>query len=47
MEMEIDAAVSHGVNVFIYDRYWYDRRPFLECCLDDGFLGANQIRLNT
>lgn len=40
MEMEIDAAVSHGVNVFIYDWYWYDRRPFLECCLDDGFLGA-------
>lgn len=40
MEMEIDAATSHGVNVFIYDWYWYDRRPFLECCIDDGFLGA-------
>ncbi len=40
MEMEIDAAVSHGVNVFIYDWYWYDRRPFLENCLNDGFLKA-------
>lgn len=40
MEMEIDAAVSHGVNVFIYDWYWYDGRPFLENCLNDGFLKA-------
>ena len=40
MEMQIDAAVSHGVNVFIYDWYWYDRRPFLENCLNDGFLKA-------
>lgn len=40
MEMEIDAAADHGVNVFIYDWYWFDRRPFLECCLNDGFLGA-------
>lgn len=40
MEMEIAAAVDHGVNVFIYDWYWYDRRPFLENCLNDGFLKA-------
>lgn len=40
MEMEIDAAADHGVNVFIYDWYWFDRRPFLECCLNNGFLGA-------
>ena len=40
MEMQIDAALSHGVNVFIYDWYWYDRRPFLEQCLDEGFLCA-------
>lgn len=40
MQMQIDAAVSHGVNVFIYDWYWYDRRPFLENCLNDGFLKA-------
>ena len=40
MEMQIKAAVDHGVNVFIYDWYWYDRAPFLENCLNDGFLGA-------
>ena len=40
MEMEIEAAVDHGVNVLIYDWYWFDRRPFLENCLNDGFLGA-------
>jgi len=37
---KIDAAVSHGVNVFIYDWYWYGGRPFLENGLDRGFLGA-------
>ena len=40
MEMEIEEAVRHGVNVFIYDWYWFDGRPFLENCLDNGFLKA-------
>lgn len=40
MEMQIEAAVDHGVNVFIYDWYWYDDRPFLEQCLNNGFLQA-------
>ena len=40
MEMQIEAAVDHGVNVFIYDWYWYDNRPFLENCLNNGFLKA-------
>lgn len=40
MEMEINAAADHGINVFIYDWYWYDRRPFLENCLNDGYLKA-------
>lgn len=40
MEMQIAAAADHGVNVFIYDWYWYDRMPFLEACLNDGFLKA-------
>ena len=40
MEKQIDCAVSYGVNVFIYDWYWYDNRPFLENCLNDGFLKA-------
>ena len=40
MEMQIEEATRHGVNVFIYDWYWYDDRPFLENCLNDGFLKA-------
>ncbi len=40
MQMQIDAAADHGVNVFIYDWYWYDRMPYLEGCLNDGFLKA-------
>ncbi|MBR5869456.1 MAG: glycoside hydrolase family 99-like domain-containing protein [Clostridia bacterium] len=40
MEMQISAAADHGVNVFIYDWYWYDDKPFLEQCLDNGFLKA-------
>ncbi len=40
MQMQIDAAADHGVNVFIYDWYWYDRRPFLEQCLNNGYLKA-------
>ena len=30
MEKKIEAASSHGVNVFIFDWYWYGGRPFLE-----------------
>lgn len=40
MAGQIEAATAHGVNVFIYDWYWYDGRPFLEECLDNGFLKA-------
>lgn len=40
MEMEIEQAVRHGVNVFIFDWYWYDCRPFMETTLTDGFLKA-------
>ena len=40
MEMQIEAATDYGINTFIYDWYWYDRRPFLEACLNDGFLKA-------
>lgn len=40
MEMQIEYAKKYGVNVFIYDWYWYDNRPFLENCLNDGFLKA-------
>lgn len=43
MEMEIDQATSHGVNVFIFDWYWYDGRPFMETTLDNGFLKARNV----
>jgi len=37
---KIDAATAAGVNVFIYDWYWYEGRPFLEEALEKGFLRA-------
>lgn len=40
MEQKIDAAADHGVNVFIFDWYWYDDQPFLEEALERGFLQA-------
>lgn len=40
VEKWIDVATDHGVNVFIYDWYWYDEGPYLESALNDGFLGA-------
>ena len=40
VERKIDAAARHGVNVFIYDWYWYGGRPFLEDALNKGFLCA-------
>ncbi|NLL16393.1 MAG: hypothetical protein GX264_04280, partial [Clostridiales bacterium] len=45
MEMEIACAAKYGVNVFIYDWYWYDDRPFLENCLNDGYLKASNNHL--
>ena len=40
MEMEINQAVEHGINVFIFDWYWFDGRPFMETTLTNGFLKA-------
>ena len=40
VEKWIDAATDHGVNVFIFDWYWYNESPFLESALNDGFLKA-------
>ena len=47
VERWIDAAVSHGVNTFIYDWYWFMNGPYLESALNDGFLKAkNRDRMN-
>lgn len=40
MEKWIDAATGHGVNVFIFDWYWFDGGPFLESTINNGFLKA-------
>lgn len=41
MEKWIDAASDNGVNVFIFDWYWFDEGPFLESTVNNGFLKAN------
>ncbi|MBI2297427.1 MAG: glycoside hydrolase family 99-like domain-containing protein [Armatimonadetes bacterium] len=46
MARRIDAAADHGVDVFLFDWYWYDDGPYLERGLERGFLGAaNNHRL--
>jgi hypothetical protein len=44
MEKKISAAADHGVTSFIYDWYWYEDGPFLNRCLDEGFLAASNNR---
>lgn len=47
VEKWIDTALEHGVNVFVYDWYWYEEGPFLESALNDGFLKAdNNAKMN-
>ena len=43
MEKKIDAATSHGVNVMLFDWYWFENKPFLESALNDGFLKAKNV----
>lgn len=40
MERWIDVATDHGVNIFVFDWYWFDGGPFLESAVNDGFLKA-------
>jgi hypothetical protein len=40
MARKIDAAADHGVDVFLYDWYYYDDGPFLNRGLDLGYLKA-------
>lgn len=47
MEKWIDLATSHGIDTFVFDWYWFDSHPFLEGCLNDGFLKArNNGKMN-
>ncbi len=45
MEKKIATAAKYGVNVFIFDWYWYDGQPLLEDCIDNGFLKAKNNRM--
>lgn len=40
VEKWINVATNYGVNVFVYDWYWYEEGPYLESALNDGFLKA-------
>ncbi len=40
MARKIDAAAQNGVDAFIFDWYYYNDGPFLERCLDNGYLKA-------
>jgi len=40
MEKKIDAAADYGIDVFIFDWYWFEDGPFLERCLEQGYLKA-------
>lgn len=43
MAQKIAAASSHGINAFIFDWYYYEDGPFLQDCLDKGFLKATNV----
>ena len=46
MAQKIAAAADHGIDAFIFDWYWYNDGPFLQRCLDQGYLGArNRTRV--
>jgi hypothetical protein len=40
MAQKIAAAAQHGIDAFIFDWYYYDDGPFLNRCLDLGYLKA-------
>ncbi|MBQ4330011.1 MAG: glycoside hydrolase family 99-like domain-containing protein [Lentisphaeria bacterium] len=40
MSKKIRTAQEYGVDVFVFDWYWYDGRTYLQRALDEGFLPA-------
>lgn len=49
MEQKIKAATNNGIDAFIFDWYYYNDGPFLNRCLDEGFLKAkntNKIKFS-
>jgi len=43
MAKKIEAATDHGINCFIFDWYMFEDGPFLNHCLDSGFLKARNV----
>jgi len=39
-EKEVDLAAGHGIDVFLYDWYWYSGVRIMEEALENGFLKA-------
>lgn len=37
---QAEAAVAHGIDLFLFDWYWYEGGPFLNSALDRGFLAV-------
>ena len=47
MAQKIEAAADNGIDCFIFDWYMYEDGPFLNQCIDDGFLKAKNVdRIN-
>jgi hypothetical protein len=40
MAQKINAAANHGVDVFIFDWYYYNDGPFLQDTVNRGYLRA-------
>ena len=43
MAQKIKAASDYGIDCFIFDWYMYEDGPFLNRCLDEGFLKAKNV----
>ena len=41
MAKKINTAAEYGIDAFIFDWYYYDDGPFLERCVDSGFMQAS------
>lgn len=44
MAQKIDAAVDNGIDAFIFDWYMFEDGPFLNRCIDEGFLKAENCK---
>jgi hypothetical protein len=44
MAQKIEAAADNGIDCFIFDWYMYEDGPFLNRCIDEGFLKAKNCK---